>query len=203
MEKVRRFLNNNIFIFSVRQGLLLTIPFLIMGSFSLVIMNFPVRIWQDYLASGAGSLLDMFLMGIYQATFGSLGFIFALMISYAYGEEQTVYDNTPVFFPAVSLCSFIAFCYPSGGLSIWGPEWSFTAICITLVSCWLLTMIYRWGAGHQRLYTMGVAYNFNASMQSLVPAVVTVAVCGVSGFILYLLFEDANIMNFGSYLFLQ
>ena len=64
MEKVRRFLNNNIFIFSVRQGLLLTIPFLIMGSFSLVIMNFPVRIWQDYLASGAGSLLDMFLMGI-------------------------------------------------------------------------------------------------------------------------------------------
>ena len=92
MEKVRRFLNNNIFIFSVRQGLLLTIPFLIMGSFSLVIMNFPVRIWQDYLASGAGSLLDMFLMGIYQATFGSLGFIFALMISYAYGEEQTVYD---------------------------------------------------------------------------------------------------------------
>lgn len=45
MEKVRRFLNNNIFIFSVRQGLLLTIPFLIMGSFSLVIMNFPVRIW--------------------------------------------------------------------------------------------------------------------------------------------------------------
>lgn len=203
MEKVRRFLNNNIFIFSVRQGLLLTIPFLIMGSFSLVIMNFPVRIWQDYLASGAGSLLDMFLMGIYQATFGSLGFIFALMISYAYGEEQTVYDNTPVFFPAVSLCSFIAFCYPSGGLSIWGPEWSFTAICITLVSCWLLTMIYRWVAGHQRLYTMGVAYNFNASMQSLVPAVVTVAVCGVSGFILYLLFEDANIMNFGSYLFLQ
>ena len=122
MEKVRRFLNNNIFIFSVRQGLLLTIPFLIMGSFSLVIMNFPVRIWQDYLASGAGSLLDMFLMGIYQATFGSLGFIFALMISYAYGEEQTVYDNTPVFFrpcpSAPSLRSVIpAGGCPSGGLS--------------------------------------------------------------------------------------
>lgn len=122
MEKVRRFLNHNIFIFSVRQGLLLTIPFLIMGSFSLIIMNFPVKIWQAYLASGAGSLLDMFLMGIYQATFGSLGFIFALMISYAYGEEQTVYDNTPVFFrrcPSVLLLRSVipAAGFPSGGLS--------------------------------------------------------------------------------------
>mgnify|MGYP007081454577 CR=1 FL=1 len=122
MEKVRRFLNNNIFIFSVRQGLLLTIPFLIMGSFSLVIMNFPVRMWQVYLASEAGSLFDTFLRGIYQATFGSLGFIFALMISYAYGEEQTVYDNTHVFFrqchSVLLLHSVIpAGGFPSGGLS--------------------------------------------------------------------------------------
>ena len=103
-------------------------------------------------------------MAVYQATFGSLSFIFALMISYSYGEEQTVYKNTHIFFPAVALCSFIAFTYPSGGLSIWGPEWSFTAICITLISCFLLTGIYHWVEGYRHLYTMGVAYNFNASM---------------------------------------
>ena len=117
MERIRQFLNKNIYIFSVRQGLLLTIPFLILGSFSMVIMQFPLKAWQF-----AGGSVKLLLMAVYQATFGSLSFIFALMISYSYGEEQTVYKNTHIFFPAVALCSFIAFTYPSGGLSIWGPE---------------------------------------------------------------------------------
>ena len=203
MERVRRFLNKNVFIFSVRQGLLLTIPFLIAGSFSLVIINFPVSSWQEYLSSVAGGTFYMFLMGIYQATFGSLSFIFTLMIAYAFGEEQRYYENTRVFFPAVSLCAFIAFCYPSGEMSIWEPEWSFTAICITLFSCWLLTVFYRLIARYHRLYTIGVAYNFNASMQSLIPAIATIAICGILGIILYLAFKDTNIMNFGSYLFLR
>ena len=203
MERIRRILNKNICVFSVRQGLLLTIPFLIIGSFSLVIMNFPVDAWQTFLTSGTGEVIHMFLMGMYQATFGSLSLIFALMISYAFGEEQTVYENTHVFYPIVSICSFIAFCYPSGGDSIWGPEWSFTAICITLLSCWLLTLFYRWVSLHHRLYTIGVAYNFNASMQSLVPAILTIAMIGIAGMILFLVFEDTNIMNFGSFLFMR
>ena len=128
MERIRQFLNKNIYIFSVRQGLLLTIPFLILGSFSMVIMQFPLKAWQELLPGFAGGSVKLLLMAVYQATFGSLSFIFALMISYSYGEEQTVYKNTHIFFPAVALCSFIAFTYPSGGLSIWGPEWSFTAI---------------------------------------------------------------------------
>lgn len=174
MERIRQFLNKNIYIFSVRQGLLLTIPFLILGSFSMVIMQFPLKAWQELLPGFAGGSVKLLLMAVYQATFGSLSFIFALMISYSYGEEQTVYKNTHIFFPAVALCSFIAFTYPSGGLSIWGPEWSFTAICITLISCFLLTGIYHWVEGYRHLYTMGVAYNFNASMQSMIPAVVTI-----------------------------
>ena len=151
----------------------------------------------------AGGSVKLLLMAIYQATFGSLSFIFALMISYSYGEDQTVYKNTHIFFPAVALCAFIAFSYPSGGVAIWGPEWSFTAICITLLSCFLLTGIYRWVEGFRHLYTMGVAYNFNASMQSLIPAVATIGLCGFAGLVLSLAFDDVNIMNFGSYLFLK
>ncbi len=203
MDRIRRFLNKNILVFSVRQGLLLTIPFLIMGSFSMVIMNFPVKVWQEYLISTAGGVIYTFLMGVYQATFGSLSFIFILMIAYAYGEEQRVYDNTHIFFPATALCAFIAFCYPTGGMAIWGPEWSFTAICLALACCWMLTYFYKWISGYQRLYTIGVAYHFNASMQSLIPAAAVVVICGIAGLILYLAFEDTNIMNFGSYLFLK
>lgn len=203
MERIRRIFNRNILVFAVRQGLLLTIPFLIVGSFALVIINFPVGGWQAFLTTPAGEVLHMLLMGVYQGTFGSLALILVLMIAYAFGEEQSVYDTTCVFFPAVSICSFVVFSYPGGGMDIWGPEWSFTAICITLLSCWLLTVFYRWVTLHNRLYTIGVAYNFNASMQSLVPAVLTVLAIGIAGMTLYLAFEDTNIVNFGSYLFLK
>ena len=113
MERIRQFLNKNIYIFSVRQGLLLTIPFLILGSF-----HGHYAVSAEGLAGAfawvcRGSV-KLLLMAVYQATFGSLSFIFALMISYSYGEEQTVYKNTHIFFPAVALCSFIAFTYPSG-----------------------------------------------------------------------------------------
>jgi|GEM_PF-2585067 len=96
MERIRQFLNKNIYIFSVRQGLLLTIPFLILGSFSMVIMQFPLKAWQELLPGFAGGSVKLLLMAVYQATFGSLSFIFALMISYSYGEEQTVYKNTHI-----------------------------------------------------------------------------------------------------------
>ena len=56
MERVRQFLNKNIYIFSVRQGLLLTIPFLILGSFSMVIMQFPLKAWQELLPGFAGAV---------------------------------------------------------------------------------------------------------------------------------------------------
>ena len=48
MERIRQFLNKNIYIFSVRQGLLLTIPFLILGSFSMVIMQFPLKAGRSF-----------------------------------------------------------------------------------------------------------------------------------------------------------
>ena len=157
---------------------MLTIPFLIMGSFSMVIMHFPVEVWQVYLASMQEDVIHTFLMGVYQAILWFPFLYFYTDDRLCIREEQRVYDSTHVFFPAVALCSFIAFCYPTGGLSIWGPEWSFTAICITLISCFLLTGIYHWVEGYRHLYTMGVAYNFNASMQSMIPAVVTIGVCG-------------------------
>ena len=111
MERIRQFLNKNIYIFSVRQGLLLTIPFLILGSFSMVIMQFPLKAWQELLPGFAGGSVKLLLMAVYQATFGSLSFIFALMISYSYGEEQTVYKNTHIFFrqcPVLIHCIYLS-----------------------------------------------------------------------------------------------
>ena len=68
MERIRQFLNKNIYIFSVRQGLLLTIPFLILGSFSMVIMQFPLKAWQELLPGFAGGSVKLLLMAVYQAT---------------------------------------------------------------------------------------------------------------------------------------
>ena len=54
---------------------MLTIPFLILGSFSMVIMQFPLKAWQELLPGVAGGSVKLLLMAVYQATFGSLSFI--------------------------------------------------------------------------------------------------------------------------------
>lgn len=203
MEQVRRLLNKNISIFSMGQGPLPTVPLLIMGSFSTMVMHFPVEVWWVYLASMAGGVVHTLLMEAYQVTFGSLSFIFILTIAYAYGEGQRVYDNTHVLFPTVTLCFLITFCYPAGESSMWGPKWSFTVTCIALASCPILTVLYRQVSDRQRLYVMGVAYRSNAFMQSLFPVVATIGISGTTELFLYLVFEDTNIINSGSYLLMR
>lgn len=203
MKQIKHFLDTNTMVLSVRQGLLLTIPFLLIGSFSLAILNFPLEPWQQWLTQWNSGILRTLLMALYETTMGSLALFFVLMISYSYGEKQNVLQSTHIFFPATALGSFIAFCYPSGGLAIWNAEWIFTALCITLLCCHMVTGLYRLIYSRQNLYTIGVAYNFNASMLSMLPAAVTITAFGAGGLALYSLFHDVNIMNFGSYLFLE
>ena len=202
MERIRQFLNKNIYIFSVRQGLLLTIPFLILGSFSMVIMQFPLKAWQELLPGFAGGSVKLLLMAVYQATFGSLSFIFALMISSPTGKSRLCI-RTPTYFsrqcPVLIHCIYLSLrraVHMGAGVELYGHMHYSHQLFFPDRNLPL-------GGGLRHLYTMGVAYNFNASMQSMIPAVVTIGLCGLSGLVLSLAFDDVNIMNFGSYLFLK
>lgn len=199
---VSRF-QNSIYAQSIRHGLTLAIPFLIMGSFALLLGNFPSDNYQIFLKSFLGGGFAELLNTIYNISLGSLALVLSVTISISYG--LLVGADSFILYPLVAVCSYLAFC---GGIEnedeyIFKSEWVFTAMCITLLSCVLFQNILSLSRHFKKLHTTGAEYLFNLSIQSLLPVVIIIILFALTGALLRLAWGNANITNFGSYIFLK
>lgn len=194
---------NSISAQSIRSGLTMAIPFLIMGSFSLLLRNFPSDAYQAFLVHFLGGAASELLETLYTVSLGSLALVLSITISLSYGLQAKT--DTFILYPVVSICSYLAFC---GGMEghdeyVFKAEWVFTAMCITLLSCVLFRQLLKFGSRLRKLHTTGAEYLFNISIQSLFPAVIIVAGFAVVGYALRTAWGSSNITNFGSYIFLN
>ncbi len=188
---------------SVRHGLTLAIPFLIMGSFALLLANFPLDSYQAFLSTWLNGSVHTVLVTVHAISLGSLALVLIVTISISYG--QLAETDQFLLYPMVSVCSFLAFC---GGIEnqneyIFNAEWVFTAMCITLLSCVLFQKASGIGRRLRHLHTTGADYLFNVSIQSLFPVIAITVMFAVIGYLLRLAWGESNITNFGSYLFLR
>jgi cellobiose-specific phosphotransferase system component IIC len=72
---------------AVRKGLMLAIPFLMLGSFALVIISLPVPAYQRVMmATWGGRWMDIIRSAI-SASFGMLSLVMVLAVSYSYTLE--------------------------------------------------------------------------------------------------------------------
>lgn len=188
---------------SIRHGLTLAIPYLIMGSFSLLCRNFPYDGYQDFLLDFCGGALAVIFETIFTVSLGSLALVLTFTISLSYGLLADA--ESFLLYPLVSVCAYLAFC---GGLQgqeayIFSAEWVFTSMVITLLSCILFEHIFRLSRRLERLHTTGAEYLFNISILSLFPAVLIILMFAGCGYLLRQVWGSTNITNFGSYLFLR
>ena len=188
---------------AVRHGLTLAIPFLIMGSFALLLTNFPLGVYQDFIRTWMNGAASAILETLYQISLGSLALVLTVTISISYGHLT---ETDQLFlYPIVAVCSYLAFC---GGIEnqsdyIFNAEWVFTAMVITLLSCVLFHKILKLGHRFERLHTTGADYLFNISIQCLIPVILVSLFFAVTGYVLRVAWDSSNITNFGSYLFLK
>lgn len=194
---------NTIYARAVRHGLTLAIPFLIMGSFALLLTNFPLGVYQDFIRTWMNGAASAILETLYQISLGSLALVLTVTISISYGHLT---ETDQLFlYPIVAVCSYLAFC---GGIEnqsdyIFNAEWVFTAMVITLLSCVLFHKILKLGHRFERLHTTGADYLFNISIQCLIPVILVSLFFAVTGYVLRMAWDSSNITNFGSYLFLK
>lgn len=194
---------NTIYARAVRHGLTLAIPFLIMGSFALLLTNFPLGVYQDFIRTWMNGAASAILETLYQISLGSLALVLTVTISISYGHLT---ETDQLFlYPIVAACSYLAFC---GGIEnqsdyIFNAEWVFTAMVITLLSCVLFHKILKLGHRFERLHTTGADYLFNISIQCLIPVILVSLFFAVTGYVLRVAWDSSNITNFGSYLFLK
>lgn len=70
-------------ILSVKQGLTLVIPFLILGSFALLFKSFPYPLYQEFITAFLGGRILNILDAVYTITLGS----FALLLTVIYSKS--------------------------------------------------------------------------------------------------------------------
>lgn len=199
-KKLKRFYDST-YILAIKHGLMLAIPFLILGSFALLFNSFPINVYQEFLHTFLDGRISHILTIIYDATLGSIALILIIMISLSYGKLNN--QDDVFFYPVTAVIAYLSFC---GGLQqqtyIFQSDWVFTAMCITLLTCTLLKKGMQIVSHLEKLYTAGANYIFNKAIQGIFPITFIILVFSLCGQVMQHILGDTNIVNFGSYVFI-
>ena len=85
-EKIGR----NKYLMSIRDGFLISTPLLIVGSFFLLLANFPIPGWNDFFTNILGEGWDGFLAKPVSATFDVMAILAVVGIGYSFSEKLKV-----------------------------------------------------------------------------------------------------------------
>lgn len=87
LERLYGGIEDNRILTSVRRGMVLAIPEILVGSFALLLLSLPVGGWQTLLDGLWSGSLRLLLTVVRDATLGVISLIMLLTISYSYEEE--------------------------------------------------------------------------------------------------------------------
>ena len=158
---------------SVRDGLSALMPLLIIGAFSLLVVQFPIQGWLDYL--DANTDLAGKLYAPFNIAFGLLSLFASFTIAYGLARRRGLEPLMP---SAMALLGFITITSPI--LGVWGEEGLpgtyfdnsglFTAIIIGL----LVVEIYNFFVKRNLVITMppGVPPAIASAFVALIPGIV-------------------------------
>lgn len=158
---------------AIRNGLSITIPFTIIGSFFLIIGNLPIQAWMEFISPYAE-----ILNAPVNVTFGMLGLISAIGIGYYMGEQLGV---EPISNAVITLVAFLlATLSKENTLDIdsLGAVGMFTAIIVSLFT----VEVYRFFVRNNITIKMpeGVPPAVAQSFISLIPAFVIITVIWIA-----------------------
>ena len=193
-------IGKNKYLIAIRDGFLLSMPLLIVGSFFLLIANFPIPGWTDFWARFFGENWDSYFAKPTDATFSIMAVLAVIGIGYSFSEQMKV-DR--LFGAAVSLvCWFLIMPYkilvndtavsgiPLGWVGSKG-------IFVGILAAFLSVHIYAWVNKKGWIIKMpdGVPPTVAKSFSALIPAGVSVLVFFILN-IVFAMTPYGNAFNF-------
>lgn len=171
-------IENNQVLAAVKKGFMLVIPVVLTGSFALLLSNFPIAAYQEWLASFGGGFLLALLNFIFDATTGFLSLYLVMAISYFYSGVFAADNlNLRIMAMIASLACFIAsFGGMSGSLelSCFGTVGVFTAMVCAIIATRLFFALALRHFQHFHSYVAGNDIHYHSSISAVVPMVVVV-----------------------------
>lgn len=142
-QNIRRFAIDIILRKTIHDGLLLTLPLVIIGAIALTITSIPIPIYQATIQTlWDGKVYNIFHL-IFLYTFSTLPLIFILTMSFSFGKAVSRSFNEIFYYPIVTFCSFLIFINaPALTLAdVFGNTQTFTSIAVTIVACSALYLL--------------------------------------------------------------
>lgn len=183
-------LGNNKALVSIRDGIILTIPLLLIGSLLMVIASFPIPGWEKYL--GDIGVADYLWKGV-DSSFGLLGLVASFGIAYFMARQYKV-DGIPA--GIVSLSSFITVTPFITGEAGAGMPTAFMAskgLFVAMILGLINGYIYQWFINHNIQIKMpdGVPPAVSKSFSAIIPGAVTI----VGWLIVYATLDKLSLPN--------
>ncbi len=204
MEKIRRnFLydlsvkmNSSKLLLCIRSSLIMLIPILLIGSMSLMIKSLPIPVYQDFIGSFAGGIINTFFSLIYSSTFGVMSIYVIASISICY-TQQIAQDSRHNLGPMIA--SLMAFLILSGTMEggtvntdNLGVAGMFTAVICSLVASFIYDRVSKKMKRSLRLFTEGDDEVFRNTLFALAPTFVVTILAALINAVSMLLFDGNN-----------
>lgn len=204
LEKVYNFIDNSKLLQSIKNGLVMLVPILLIGSFSVVLVSLPVNIYQNFITNFAGGFFKSIFSFVQSATIGMLAVYLTFSISISFSRQ---YISTKNFNYGPAITSLICFFIFSGIFeegfvtSSLGAQGAFNAIVSAMGASSLYCIIenkIRKIRKSFRLYTDGADEDFNHAVAMTFPMTCVVIVFALVNLILVKVFNVTGFQMFFS-----
>lgn len=196
LEYIFEKVENNLIIRSIRAGLTMAIPILLIGSMSLIFRTFSIGLITLYPDAIWLKAIVYISSMIYDGTFGVLSIFMVSFISISFMKQ---YMKDTIYFYGAPITCNICFIIMVGGLTTnfsltcLGVKGLFTAILVGTIGSYIyckLSMLFYHNT--KRLYTQGADTNFNNSMSCIKPIICTCLLFASCNYIITILFDTSS-----------
>lgn len=169
-------MENSLSLRALKKGLMLTIPFLLIGSFCLVLTSSPIPAVEDFVTNFAGGRVEQVLQLVYLVTMGMMVIPAIVGISYSYANMiRSEYMGCYVM---TSLLNYIIFAGEQDltfSVEMFNALHAFTAILITLFTCNFLRFLFRFAQKIlKKNYLSGLDLELQSVLSTIVPVVIVI-----------------------------
>lgn len=188
LEKINRLKT----IKAIKNSLILTIPILLIGSFSLVIISFPIDGYQTFINSFLEGIIYKIFSVINQVCFGSVSLIMVYSVSSSY---YSIVDSKVKGKHGVVFSSMVAFLILSGifsddfNIASFGVRGMFNAIISSLTASYLYLLFKTKIKFSFKLYTDGSDGDLNNSISILIPFILVTFVFAIFNYLICIIFD--------------
>ena len=168
-------IGKNKYLISIRDGFLLTTPLLIIGSFFLLIANFPINNWTEFWARFFGENWTAYMAKPTSATFDIMAILAVVGIAYSFSRELNVDKLSGAAVAVVSWFILMPYKVTDGSVTLNGIplDWvGSKGIFIGIITAFVSVHIYGWIIKMPK----GVPPAVTQSFAALVPSAVVLGV---------------------------